>query len=132
MGTWPFPGHTETQIARTIAEAYRTQLRALAPDQCDRLDDTMRQFGQYWIAPESLVHDETSTITTAEAARLVSVRETTIWRWACTPHPHDPNRMVLPRHSRIGRRNTYLAVDVLAAARLARTHQLKRIHQPIS
>lgn len=120
QGTWPFPGDNEAQRARTIAQAYRNQLHAAAPQLCRLLDERMRAFGQLWIINEELAAPDDQPVTTAEAAMLVSVRQETIRQWACTPHPDDPQRMVLPRYDMRGRHRTYLAGDVRTAANLMR------------
>lgn len=117
---WPFPGDTEAQRARTIAQAYRRELYTAAPELCRVLDERMRIFGQLWILGEELDAPDDRAVTTAEAAILVSVRPETIRQWACTHHPDNPARMVLPRFGYDGRLRTYLAGDVRAAAEMMR------------
>lgn len=76
----------------------------------------MRAYGQDWVAPEVYQYEPGTALTTAQAAALVSVRQETIRQWACTPHPQDPSRALLPRFRRQGRQMTYLIEHVEAAA----------------
>lgn len=113
---WPYPGETALLRARRVALAYREYLKQANPSLCDALDETMRSFGQDWVAPTVYRYSPGDALTTAEAALLVSVRQETIRQWACTPHPEDPSRMLLPRFRRQGRQMTYLVEHVKSAA----------------
>jgi hypothetical protein len=54
---WPFPGDTELDKARRIAQDYRRELARLDPDLCARMDDAARRLGQRWIAPDHTTLD---------------------------------------------------------------------------
>lgn len=114
--SWPYPGDTAVLRARRIALAYREHLRNINPELCSVIDDTMRSYGQDWVSPEVYQFEPGQPLTTAQAAALVSVRVETIRQWACTRHPEDANRMLLPRYRRQGREMTYLIEHVEAAA----------------
>ncbi len=120
-GRWPLPGWDPLRIARHMTGVYREHLRANNRALCDQVDATMLAYGQTWIAPGVAVHNPDQAITADLAAALVSKTESTIRRWACTPHPDDPGRMLLPRHGWDGRRRTYLVRDVQQAAEIADT-----------
>lgn len=80
--------------------------------------------GETWLGTTLVTYTPESTITGDLAAQLVCVPEYEIRRWAAAPHPDDPQRRLLPRAGRRGRRQTYLVADVLdAAAALRRTRR---------
>lgn len=119
MSGWPWPGDNELTRARKIALAYRMHLRTTNPKLCDALDEAMRAYGQFWVLSDTpVVYEPTQAITADLAAELVSRSEVMIRRWACTPHPEDPGRMLLPRFGWDGARRTYLVADVLEAKRV--------------
>lgn len=113
---WPFPGDTQLDRARKIAQMYRTRLRALNTDACDDADRTAAEFGETWVTPQLAVVDDADAITGDEAADLVNVTEDVIRQWACTDHPEKPGEMLLPRFGWRGRKRTYLAGQVREAA----------------
>lgn len=127
ISAWPFPGDTALLRARRIALAYREHLRNLNPQLCAAIDESMRAYGQTWIAPEADPYDDYDAITTAEAAQLVDVSQETIRQWACTPHPVDPTRMLLPRFGWRARQRTYLVVHVWHALELARERPVRAL-----
>jgi hypothetical protein len=119
VSAWPWPADSALARARRIAIAYRTHLHTANPTVCDALDETMRSYGQLWVVPRLAVYDPEDAITADLAGELVSRPEGAIRRWACTPHPQDATRMMLPRFGWDGPRRTYLVADVLAAAVIA-------------
>lgn len=119
MTGWPWPGDTELVRARKVAIAYREHLRTANPQVCAALDEAMRAYGQFWLLPRQETYEPTQAITADLAAELVSRSEAMIRRWACTPHPDLPGRMLLPRFGWDGPRRTFLVADVLEAARVA-------------
>lgn len=80
-GQWPWPGDTDTVIARKVAVAYRTHLHAAAPAACDRVDDAMRGFGQLWVVSSLVTTEADSLVTTTEAAELAGVTVETVRQW---------------------------------------------------
>jgi hypothetical protein len=116
---WPWPGDTELSKARKVAIAYREHLHTSNPTMCDALDDAMRDYGQMWVLPKPTTFEAEDAITAEVAGELVSRSEGVIRRWASTPHPDDPSRMLLPRFGWDGPRRTFLVADVLAAAVVA-------------
>jgi hypothetical protein len=126
MKPWPYPHDTELGRARRIAIAYRTHLHTANPAACAQLDAAMRDWGQVWLFPSTVMYDETDAVTADVAGGLVSRPETTIRDWARTPHPDDPSRMLLPRFGWDGRRRTYLVGDVLAAAAIVASRTRRR------
>lgn len=123
---WPFPGDNALARARRIALAYREHLKVTDPELCVAVDDMMRKWGQEWIAPDAYTYEPGDALTTAQAAVLVSVRTTTIRQWACSPHPADPSRPLLPRFGRQGRQTTYLIEHVQAAASIMEHEKANR------
>lgn len=123
---WPWPGENALQRTRRIALAYREYLRSINPELCESLDQTMRAYGQMWVAPEVITVEPHDTVTTREAALLVSVNPDTIRQWACTPHPEMPGQMLLPRHGRRGRSTTYIVAHVRAAATIMEHSKQRR------
>ncbi|MEV1315354.1 hypothetical protein AB0J14_04635 [Micromonospora arborensis] len=115
-GEWPVPGDNATDRARKVAQMYRARLRALDAAACDQADQVAVNFGETWVTPTVATVDDTDTITTAEAAQLVNVSEDVIRQWACTPHPEDPGKPLLPRFGWRGKARTYLAKHVRDAA----------------
>ncbi|MCG5464211.1 hypothetical protein MED01_002376 [Micromonospora sp. MED01] len=115
-GEWPVPGDNATDRARKVAHMYRARLRALDPAACDQADAVAVNFGETWVTPTVATVEDTDAVTTAEAAALVNVSEDVIRQWACTPHPDDPARPLLPRFGWRGKARTYLAKDVRDAA----------------
>lgn len=127
MTDWPWPGDTALTIARRVAVAYRTHLHAANPAVCDALDAAMRDYGQHWVLPTPVVDgDGMGAVTTREAAARAGVSVDVIRQWACTPHPDDPTRALLPRFRRAGRERTYLIADVDTAAALVATRRAAR------
>jgi hypothetical protein len=118
---WPFPGWTPLAISRHVAGVYREHLRVNNLALCGHVDEVMVGYGQLWIVPRPAIIHPGQAVTGDIAAELVSRPETTIRRWACQPHPDHPDRPLLPRYGRDGRRTTYLAADVLEAARVTET-----------
>jgi hypothetical protein len=110
-----------------VARAYRARLRTTNQGACDETDALMVEVGQLWVVDPERLWADTDLITTGEAAALVGVNPATIHQWASTTvHPDDPGRLLLARAGRRGRERTYVAADVLAAARLAETRPLTR------
>jgi len=116
---WPFPADSPLDIARHVARSYRETLRGIAPDVADRQDTLMViQFGQSWILP-GVEHYEDDYPVTADIAGVIVARpEWMIRKWATQQHPDFPGRTLLPRHGWEGRRRTFLAGAVRAAARI--------------
>jgi hypothetical protein len=111
--TWPGPERTALDRARRIAN----DLLAHLPDEEQaRYAATAHGVGETWLGERLLMHERDQAITTQEAAALVSVSEDVIRRWACTPHPRKPGRMLLPRAGRQGRSMTYIVARVLEAS----------------
>jgi hypothetical protein len=111
--SWPWPGDTALDRARRIANS----LLALLPE-ADREQHvaTAHQLGETWLGERLLTHTPDQAVTTREAASLASVSEDVIRRWACTPHPSQSGRMLLPRAGRRGRSMTYIVRNVLEAS----------------
>jgi hypothetical protein len=128
-GVWPIPFASPAEIRETVARAYRTGLLNADPELCARVDAQMIKFGQHWIADHEVRDEPTEEVTTAEAAILACVKETTIRQWACTPHPCIADRMLLPRFGRRGHATTYLVVHVMEAKKTAQTLRLARKSQ---
>lgn len=112
--------------ARRVALAYRAHLERVDPQACAAVDELMRTHGQFWAFGSLQVHDDGDAVNTAEAAELASVREETIRRWACTPHPQHPERMLLPRFRRSGRQMTYLVQHVREAVSVMERERANR------
>jgi hypothetical protein len=119
---WPWPADTALTRAKKVAQAYRAALGANNRALRDRLDAVMLDYGQSWVldlvVPVS--DDGLEEWTTAEAAEHVHETPHRIRTWATETDPDDPGRPLLPRFGRRGRETTYLARDVLAAARKKR------------
>lgn len=114
---WPWPGDTATERARRIANSL---IALLPPDEAAIHIATAHRLGESWLGARLLTYTPDRAITTEQAAELLSVSRDTIRQWACTPHPDDPNRPLLPRAGRRGRQQTYLVKCLLDAAYLAR------------
>jgi hypothetical protein len=119
-GRWPYPTDDATDRARRVALMYRERLRTLgthgraAADQCD---EVAVGFGETWMVETPVVIDPDRELTGDLAAELVRVSESTIRKWATqTEHPEQPGQPLLKPFGWHGRRRTYLARDVLAAA----------------
>jgi hypothetical protein len=121
---WPNPLDTPLDRARRIAGMYRSRLRALDTSACDILDDTAASFGETWMLEREETIGDDQDLTTTEAAQLACVSEDTIRKWACTNHPEDDTRKLLPRFGWRGRKRTYIAGKVREAAALATGKQL--------
>lgn len=119
---WPFPGDNAIARARKVAQAYRAALglqnRALRDD----IDEAMCEAGETWVTEREIVWagDGMDALTTAQAAELAHVPTYEVSRWATMEWPGEPGRPLLPRFRRQGRTMTYLARDVVAAARVRR------------
>ena len=119
---WPWPGDNAVARARKVAQAYRQALGLQNRALRDELDETMREYGETWVGEQEISYagDGMDALTTAQAAELAHVPAYEIQRWAGMPHPDIPGRQLLPRFGKSGRSCTYLARDVVAAARLRR------------
>lgn len=119
---WPHPEDTTTAArAKRIANTALYFLGRTDPDTAYSLMVDMHEHGETWFGTALVTHEPTDAITTAEAATLLGVAETTIRKWASTPHP-NPRRaklgqMLLPRFARRGRAQTYLVKDLRQAER---------------
>lgn len=122
--TAPVSGETAVEEARRIAN----HLLALLPsDARDRLTAQAQAAGMRWLGSSVLVYDDDRAVPTRVAAELVGVPESTVRRWACTRHPDDPGRMLLPRHRRVGREMTYLVSDIKRAALVSEAGRRTRL-----
>ena len=122
-GGWPWPADNAVARARKVAQAYRQALGAQNRPLRDELDAGMVEMGETWVvAEQEIVYagDGMDALTTAQAAELAHVPTYEISRWACMEWPGEPGRPLLPRFRRQGRTMTYLARDVVAAARVRR------------
>lgn len=119
---WPWPADTELTRARKAAQMYRHHLGAWSREIRDQLDAVMLEYGQSWVLDLEVTTepDGLEALTTSRAAALVHVPPHRIRAWATEPHPHRPGERLLPRFGREGRETTYLARDVVAAARIKR------------
>lgn len=116
-GRWPYPTDNPTDRARKIALMYRAALGTANPSMRDQCDQTAQTFGETWAVERPQLIDPDRELTGDLAAELARVSESTIRKWATqTRHPEHPEQPLLKPFGRAGRRNTYLARDVLAAA----------------
>lgn len=121
-GRWPFPADNAIARARKVALAYRAALGLQNRHLRDEIDASMCEVGETWVSEQEIVYagDGMDALTTAEAAAVAHVATYEISRWACMEWPGEPGRPLLPRFKRKGRAMTYLAGDVVAAARVRR------------
>jgi hypothetical protein len=116
MSTWPYPGDSPLARARRIAQAYREHLMVADPDACTRIDAQLREWGEAWMVPRTIVCDLDDWLDPADAADLVCVTVATIRQW------RGRGRLA-GRHTRNGWR--YRARDVIAVAATARKRKTK-------
>lgn len=102
---WPWPADTPLDIARRLAQAYRTQLANSDPEACERLDAEAVAFGQTWIVPATVCFDEDDIVLPSEAAELAGVTTEVIYQWASRGH--------IPRRPGPAGRTGYRVGDVL-------------------
>lgn len=124
---WPFPAERENQLARArrVAHMYRAALGLQNPELREQIDNTALGYGELWVTEGT--YSDSDELTTEEAALFVSVKPSTIRKWAATHHPTIPNRRVLPKYGTRNRMSTYLAGNVKeAAAIMSRYTQLAR------
>lgn len=125
-GRWPYPADDPTTRARKIALMYRAALGTTNPNLRDECDATAVSYGETWMIDRPQIIEPDQEITGDLAAELVHVSESTIRKWATMDHPEQPGRKLLPACGWSGRRRTYLAVNVLAAAAALRRAQHAR------
>jgi len=114
---WPWPGDTPTERARRIANS----LLALLPaEERPIWSARAHAFGETWLGENLVIYTADQAITGEQAAQLLAIPDYQIRRWACTPHPDDPTKPLLPRAGRVGRHQTYLVRNVLDAAAATR------------
>lgn len=123
MTTIPFPRLPPVERARRIANT----LLALLPDaERDTMTARAHALGETWLGATLLTYTDDQAITTRQAAELLCVSEGVIRNWACTAHPEDPDRPLLPRAGRTGRHQTYLVRNLLdASSAVRRTRMVK-------
>ena len=122
-GGWPWPGENAVARARRITQSYRQALSLNNRRLRDELDAGFVELGETWVLGEQEITyngDGMDALTTAEAAEVAHVPTYEINRWACMEWPGEPGRPLLPRFKPRGRTMTYLAGDVVAAARVRR------------
>lgn len=120
---WPWPGDNAVARARKALQVYRAALGLQNRALRDEIDSSMVDMGETWVVAEQEITyagDGMDALTTAEAAELAHVPPYEINRWATMGWPGEPGRPLLPRFRRQGRTMTYLARDVVAAARVRR------------
>ncbi|QXU53626.1 helix-turn-helix domain-containing protein [Rhodococcus sp. LW-XY12] len=83
---WPWPADTQLDRARRIAQSYREALLALDAAKCMNLDDRARELGQAWVVPELVTIDENEMLSATDAAALVGVNRSTLYRWVDAGH----------------------------------------------
>lgn len=121
---WPWPGDTDLQKARRLANSTLTMLVKVDPEGAELLMAQAHLYELTWFGPTPVINDPEDAVTTLEAAQLMHVKPQTIRLWACTPHP-DPERAaagetLLRRFKWLGRERTYLVRDLYEAQRLAK------------
>lgn len=126
---WPFPQDTPLQIARQVARAYRECLNSADTKLCATVDARMAGFGQKWMLDVEALRQDGDLVTTREAAELAGVTEAKIRQWAAVMHPCVAGKRLLPHGPKRGRERTYVAADVLAAARTAEAYPLTRVRR---
>lgn len=119
-GRWPYPIDTPLDRARKIALMYRAHLGTANPNLRDQCDQTAASYGETWMLDRPDIIDPDREITGDLAAELAQTSESTIRKWASMEHPDKPGQPLLPAAGWAGRRRTYLAVNVLAAAATVR------------
>lgn len=110
---WPWPADTPLDIARRIAQAYRTQLANSDPEACEVLDASAAEYGQTWILPNTVHFDEDDIVLAPEAAELAGVTTQVVFQWAYRGH--------IPRRPGPAGRTGFRVGDVLD--HVARTRQ---------
>jgi len=116
---WPWPADTQLDRARRIAQSYRDELHKLAPERCAQLDERARRFGQGWVVPELVTINENEMLSATDAAALVNVNRSTLYRWVEAGH--------LGVAYRTGKqRPQFRAGDVLTAAAAQRRRRAAR------
>lgn len=83
---WPWPADTPLDIARRIAQSYRTQLANSDPEACETLDRFAVEFGQTWITPAPVHFGEDDIVLAPEAAELAGVTAQVVFQWAYRGH----------------------------------------------
>lgn len=122
---WPFPGDTELDKARRIAQDYRRELARLDPDLCDQLDAAAHRLGQHWIAPRRADLDLEAKLRPARLAEHLAGQVTAnqISQWG--------TRNRIPRHTDRDGHTVYRVRDILdelARQRRARAERQTRHH----
>lgn len=80
--SWPWPGDTALDRARRIANS----LLALLPDgERERHVATAHQLGETWLGGDLLRWTVDDIVSTAEAAGIVHVKDSTIRKWHSEP-----------------------------------------------
>lgn len=121
--TWPWPGDTPTERARRIANSL---LGLLSAPERALMVERAHALGETWLGETLVIHEPDETITTRDAAAMLSVGEDTIRSWAARAHPDDPDRPLLPRAGWRGGFRTYKVADLLEAARIIRSTRAAR------
>lgn len=81
MSAWPWPGDTQTDVARRVVGIYRAALQVADQRRCDELDGRLMQLGQDWVVPEQCELNLDDEVSVAAAARYVGRAPWTIYDW---------------------------------------------------
>ena len=71
---WPFDGESPVARARRITHMYRARLRALSVAACDDTDQAAIAFGETWVVPRLLTHNDDDFLPPADAADFLCIK----------------------------------------------------------
>lgn len=67
-GRWPYPGDSPLVRARKLLHSCRALLHTANPDLGRQFDEMAIGFGETWVVPKLITHDENDLLNPAEAA----------------------------------------------------------------
>jgi hypothetical protein len=80
VGTWPWPGDTQTDIARRMALSYREELATHCPEAARLLDERFTDWGQRWHVPQP-ARNLDDYVTVDVAADHVGFTAAAVYKW---------------------------------------------------
>lgn len=78
-GTWPIPGDTPTDRARTLARGLLVELEKTSPATAAEFVERARQFGETWLGGD--VPLDGPWLTAAQVAEAAGVKTATVSKW---------------------------------------------------
>ncbi|KAB2583995.1 hypothetical protein BS297_17770 [Rhodococcus erythropolis] len=106
MGVWPNAADRPVDVARRVAQSYRTALESVSPELCAQIDAQAVEVGQGWVVPNAVPLNTDELMSAKDLEAILFVPAATIRTWA--------HRGLLSKRTAEDGSPVYLVSEVLA------------------